>query len=121
MELYMFAVTFGVLILILSYVFMSKVLNFRTKTTNRYTRVIALGMIASYTGSTFLVVITYIYGFYAVFAGILSYVMGGFGNFLTVKNIMIGLLSYFGTKKLLSKVDKGTVDNLVNKAKSFTK
>lgn len=97
-EFYIF-VTGGIgILLICAYIIMYSLLGFRNKTTNRFMRVLIVGIIAYFTSgglSTFLWIITYLYGFYAVIVSVIAFVYGKVGK--TVDNIGIdgkGILNF---------------------------
>src|SRR5690625_2743929 len=85
-DFYIF-VTGGIgILLICAYIIMYSLLGFRNKTTNRFMRVLIVGIIAYFTSgglSTFLWVITYIYGIYII---IISFIVFTYGKIVKSTN-----------------------------------
>lgn len=97
-DFYMFFVGGIGVLLICAYILLHSMLGFRSKTTNRFMRVLILGIVAYFINgsfSTFLWIITYLYGFYAVIVSVIAFVYGKVGK--TVDNIGIdgkGILNF---------------------------
>lgn len=97
-DFYMFITGVIGILLICAYIVMYSLLGFRSKTTNRFMRVLILGIIAYFVSggfSTFLWIITYLYGIYAVIVSVIAFAYGKVGK--TVDNIGIdgkGILNF---------------------------
>lgn len=103
-DFYIF-VTGGIgILLICAYIIMYSLLGFRNKTTNRFMRVLILGIIAYFTSgglSTFLWIITYIYGIYIIIISFIVFTYGKIGktadhigiNGKTILNFIIGYVA----------------------------
>lgn len=108
-EFYIF-VTGGIGILLLgAYIIMYSLLGFRNKTTNRFMRVLMLSIIAYFSSgglSTFLWVITYIYGFYIIIISFIVFTYGKIGKTadhigINGKNILNFVIGYLAADKII--------------------
>lgn len=115
-DFYMF-ITGGIgLLLICAYIVMYSLLGFRSKTTNRFMKLLILGVIAYFVDggfSTFLWILTYIYGFYVLVISLIMFVYGKTGkavdglgiNGRSILNFIIGyiaadrIIDYFFKRK----------------------
>src|SRR5699024_9390915 len=82
-DFYMFVAGGIGVLLICAYVIFNSLLGFRSKTTNRFLRVLILGIIAYFTDggfSTIFWVFTYMYGFYVVVISLIMFFYGKTGK-----------------------------------------
>ncbi|WP_029268465.1 hypothetical protein [Virgibacillus alimentarius] len=103
-DFYMFVVGGIGVLLVCAYVIFNSLLGFRSKTTNRFMRVLILGIIAYFVDgglSTFLWLLTYLYGIYVVMISVMMFIFGKTGqaanglgiNGKSILNVIIGYVA----------------------------
>lgn len=115
-DFYMFVASGIGVLLICAYVIFNSLLGFRSKTTNRFMRVLILGIIAYFVDggfSTILWLFTYLYGIYVVMISVMMFIFGKTGqaanglgiNGKSILNVIIGyvaadrIIDYFFKRK----------------------